>query len=83
MLCVAHFIALPCDREHISRCMPVAAHARRYMSYAKTLTSRVNSINGRTYASDPTIFAWDLLNEARCQGCAPYTISVSYLPMHG
>ena len=53
-----------------------AVSARRYRSYAETLTGRVNTVNGRTYARDPTIFAWDLLNEARCQGCAPYTISV-------
>ncbi len=29
----------------------------------RTLTSRVNTVNGRTYASDPTIFAWELCNE--------------------
>ena len=29
----------------------------------RTLTSRANTVNGRTYASDPTIFAWELCNE--------------------
>ena len=53
---------------------------RRYKNYAKTLLGRMNTINGRTYSSDPTIFAWDLLNEARCQGCPPYAISVRTFP---
>lgn len=32
-----------------------------------------NSINGRLYKEDPTIFAWDLINEPRCD-CFPDTI---------
>ena len=54
----------------------------RYKDYVKTMTSRVNTINGRTYCQDPTIFAWDLLNEARCQGCPPHTISVRPIWLH-
>ncbi|CAL8463534.1 g3068 [Coccomyxa elongata] len=46
-----------------------------YKDYVKTIITRVNTINGRTYGSDPTIFAWDLLNEARCQNCANNTIA--------
>ena len=30
---------------------------------------RVNTINGRKYAEDPTIFAWNLINEPRCYAC--------------
>ena len=30
----------------------------------------VRAVNGRTYKSDPTIMAWDLMNEPRCTGCA-------------
>ena len=29
------------------------------------LTSRVNTVNGRRYRDDPTLFAWQLTNEAR------------------
>ena len=40
-----------------------------YKNHITFLANRVNSINGRKYSTDPTIFAWDLANEARCQGC--------------
>ncbi|KAK9917687.1 hypothetical protein WJX75_007185 [Coccomyxa subellipsoidea] len=46
-----------------------------YKDYVKTVINRVNTINGRTYGNDPTIFAWDLLNEARCQKCPNNTIA--------
>lgn len=35
--------------------------------YVDALVSRTNTMNGRAYASDPTIFAWELINEARCE----------------
>ncbi|KAI3438259.1 hypothetical protein D9Q98_000695 [Chlorella vulgaris] len=37
-----------------------------YKAYVTTLTNRVNSINGRLYKQDPTIWGWDLMNEPRC-----------------
>jgi mannan endo-1,4-beta-mannosidase len=37
------------------------------LAYQTTLATRVNSLNGRVYAADPTIFAWELANEARCE----------------
>ncbi|KAK9815739.1 hypothetical protein WJX72_008765 [[Myrmecia] bisecta] len=46
-----------------------------YMNHVKTVLSRVNTLNGRKYSEDPTIFAWDLLNEPRCQTCAPGTFT--------
>ena len=49
-----------------------------YKDNVKALTSRINTINGRKYGEDPTIFAWDLINEPRCDtACPPGTIAVS------
>lgn len=36
-----------------------------YKQFVDTLTSRVNTVNGRTYKDDDTIFAWELGNELR------------------
>ncbi len=33
----------------------------------RTLVERMNSISGRLYRDDATIFAWDLVNEPRCE----------------
>jgi mannan endo-1,4-beta-mannosidase len=38
-------------------------HQRAYLT---ALATRINSRTGRRYASDETIFAWELTNEARC-----------------
>lgn len=43
---------------------PRAQQAQR--AYIRTLVTRHNSITGTHYASDPTVFAWELANEARC-----------------
>ena len=49
-----------------------------YKDNVKALTGRVNTINGRKYSEDPTIFAWDLINEPRCDSdCPAGTIAVS------
>jgi mannan endo-1,4-beta-mannosidase len=37
------------------------------LSYQTALATRINSLNGRVYGEDPTIFAWELCNEARCE----------------
>jgi mannan endo-1,4-beta-mannosidase len=37
------------------------------LAYQTALASRVNSQNQRSYRDDPTIFAWELANEARCE----------------
>ena len=39
-------------------------------AHMEAMVSRRNSINGRLYRDDPTIFAWDLMNEPRCD-CFP------------
>ncbi|KAJ9187973.1 hypothetical protein P3X46_003380 [Hevea brasiliensis] len=36
-----------------------------YKNHVKAVLTRVNSITGLTYKDDPTIFAWELINEPR------------------
>jgi hypothetical protein len=38
-----------------------------YKQYVRFILERRNSRNGRLYSEDPTIFAWDLINEPRCE----------------
>jgi mannan endo-1,4-beta-mannosidase len=45
--------------------------------YVRSIVSRTNGLNGRRYAEDPTVFAWELANEARCEDaawCRPDTL---------
>ncbi|ONI16986.1 hypothetical protein PRUPE_3G132400 [Prunus persica] len=37
-----------------------------FKNYVKTLLTRKNTLNGIEYRDDPTIFAWELINEPRC-----------------
>lgn len=37
-----------------------------YKHYMKAIMTRVNSISGISYRDEPTIFAWELINEPRC-----------------
>ncbi|KAI5067599.1 hypothetical protein GOP47_0018127 [Adiantum capillus-veneris] len=37
-----------------------------YRNHIKTVLTRVNSITGIRYKDDPTIFAWELINEPQC-----------------
>ncbi len=43
-----------------------------YKDWAAALVNRKNTINGVMYRDDPTIFAWELANEPRCIGDAPF-----------
>src|SRR5262249_42388534 len=36
-----------------------------YKNYVSHVLNRVNSLNGRPYKTDPTVFAWELANEPR------------------
>ena len=39
---------------------------RLYREHVDKIVMRRNSINGVMYRDDPTIFGWELLNEAQC-----------------
>ncbi len=41
---------------------------RAYRDWVKHVIERKNTINGRAYRDDPTVFAWELANEPRCKG---------------
>ncbi|XP_073127471.1 putative mannan endo-1,4-beta-mannosidase 9 [Henckelia pumila] len=38
-----------------------------YKNHIKAVVTRVNTVSGIAYKDDPTIFAWELMNEPRCQ----------------
>ena len=38
-----------------------------YKEYVRAIVTRQNSMNGRLYSHDPTLMAWGLLNEPRCE----------------
>jgi mannan endo-1,4-beta-mannosidase len=41
-----------------------------YKSWLHHVITRTNTVNGRAYRDDPTIFSWELANEPRCIGAA-------------
>ena len=40
-----------------------------YKDHVKFMLTRKNSVNGRVYKDDPTLFSVNLLNEPRCEEC--------------
>eukprot|EP01024_Parvocaulis_polyphysoides_P060022 TRINITY_DN6512_c1_g1_i1.p2 TRINITY_DN6512_c1_g1~~TRINITY_DN6512_c1_g1_i1.p2 ORF type:complete len:298 (-),score=37.56 TRINITY_DN6512_c1_g1_i1:472-1365(-) len=40
-----------------------------YKEHLKNIVHRKNTFTNTTYLNDPTIFAWNLINEPRCTGC--------------
>eukprot|EP01024_Parvocaulis_polyphysoides_P038581 TRINITY_DN346_c0_g1_i2.p1 TRINITY_DN346_c0_g1~~TRINITY_DN346_c0_g1_i2.p1 ORF type:complete len:516 (-),score=70.28 TRINITY_DN346_c0_g1_i2:1578-3125(-) len=41
-----------------------------YKNHINFMVNRVNTFNGRAYKDDPTIFAWNIINEPRCRSDA-------------
>jgi mannan endo-1,4-beta-mannosidase len=42
-----------------------------FKDYIAHLVGRKNTVNGRLYREDPTVFSWELGNEPRCKGTGP------------
>lgn len=41
-----------------------------YKQLVEKIVTRTNTVNGRVYRDDPTIAAWNLVNEPRCYQCS-------------
>ena len=39
-----------------------------YRDWVRHVITRKNTVNGRNYRDDPSVFAWELANEPRCKG---------------
>jgi mannan endo-1,4-beta-mannosidase len=59
--------APPCSRDLFWSDAQAKAY---YKAFVLRVVKRTNSINGRAYHADPTVFGWDLMNEPRCQSPA-------------
>jgi len=57
------------DKHHEFYTAPEVRHA--YENWIEHLVLRKNTVNGRVYRDDPTIFSWELGNEPRCKGSGP------------
>jgi mannan endo-1,4-beta-mannosidase len=43
-----------------------------YRNWVRHVITRKNSVNGRRYRDDPSVFAWELANEPRCKGASSF-----------
>eukprot|EP01025_Chloroclados_australasicus_P066294 TRINITY_DN90_c2_g1_i2.p1 TRINITY_DN90_c2_g1~~TRINITY_DN90_c2_g1_i2.p1 ORF type:complete len:855 (-),score=84.66 TRINITY_DN90_c2_g1_i2:386-2809(-) len=52
-----------------------------YKNHIEFMVSRVNTFNNRTYKDDPTIFAWNVMNEPRChlEECTEGTLLADWI----
>ncbi len=57
-------------REHHHQFYTDPEIKQQYKQWARHLVSRRNTVNGRLYRDDPTIFSWELANEPRAIGAA-------------
>lgn len=59
-------------REHHDEFYTAPDVRQAYKNWAEHLVMRKNTITGRLYRDDPTIFSWELANEPRCIGGGPF-----------
>ncbi|KAL2932293.1 Mannan endo-1 4-beta-mannosidase 6 [Bienertia sinuspersici] len=50
-----------------------------YKAYIKAIITRKNSLSGVKYADEPAIFAWELINEPRCQSDSSSSILQAWI----
>jgi mannan endo-1,4-beta-mannosidase len=51
--------------QYVRRFYDCASCRQAYRDHVETVIARVNTVSGRTYRDDPTIFSWELANEPR------------------
>jgi len=51
--------------QYIDRFYACSPCQTAYRAHIQTVIQRINTVNGRAYRDDPTIFAWQLANEPR------------------
>ena len=56
----------PCTTSMAFVCQQRKAwlEVQAYQGYIEAVLTRVNTVNGRRYSEDPTVFSWELANEA-------------------
>jgi mannan endo-1,4-beta-mannosidase len=61
------------DKHHEFFTAPELRQA--YRDWVEHVITRTNTVNGRAYRDDPTVFAWELANEPRCRGGSSFDAS--------
>jgi mannan endo-1,4-beta-mannosidase len=61
------------SKHHEFFTAPELRHA--YKDWVAHVITRKNSVNGRLYRDDPTVLAWELANEPRCNGGSAFDSS--------
>jgi mannan endo-1,4-beta-mannosidase len=49
-----------------------------YRNWVEHVVTRTNSVNGKKYSEDPSVFAWELANEPRCVGGSSFDVKVGW-----